>query len=212
MRRCQPPDGRDRLYCEMNLQPDGEFGPGLEDRLLAGDADAFRRLVEAYKRRFYGLAYQYTRNHADAEDVSQAAFVKIHRSIGTFKKGSSLNAWLYRVVVNAAIDHIRRRPFYPEGVTRSENIGPAVGPWDPARSAEAASLRRGLEAALTRVSERERTAFLLRFDQELSLQEIAEILGVSIGSVKSYLFRSGRKLRRELSGAGWKLSQEAPHV
>ena len=96
------------------MNPDKELDPGLEVRLREGDPDAFRQLVEAYKRKFYGLAYQYTRNHADAEDVSQTAFIKVFRSIGTFKTGSSLNAWLYRVVVNTAIDHIRKRPFYPE--------------------------------------------------------------------------------------------------
>jgi RNA polymerase sigma-70 factor, ECF subfamily len=196
----------------MKMNPEKDLDPGLEARLRAGDPDAFRQLVEAYKRKFYGLAYQYTRNHADAEDVSQMAFVKVFRSIGTFKDGSSLNAWLYRVVVNTAIDHIRKRPFYPEALTRSEEPGAASAPPDPARTAEAVLLRKKLDAALERISDRERTAFLLRFDQGLNLQEIAEVLDVSVGSVKSYLFRSGRKLRRELSGAGLRLSEEVPHA
>ena len=196
----------------MKMNPDRELGPGLEARLRQGDPDAFRLLVEAYKRKFYGLAYQYTRNHADAEDVSQTAFIKVFRSIGTFKAGSSLNAWLYRVVVNTAIDHIRKRSFYPETLARPEEAGTASGSPDPARSAEAALLRKKLDAALERISERERTAFLLRFDHGLNLQEIADVLDVSVGSVKSYLFRSGRKLRRELAGAGLRLSEEVPHA
>lgn len=194
------------------MNPDKELEPGLEVRLREGDPDAFRQLVEAYKRKFYGLAYQYTRNHADAEDVSQTAFVKVFRSIGTFKTGSSLNAWLYRVVVNTAIDHIRKRPFYPDTLARPEEAGTASGSPDPARTAEAALLRKKLDAALDRISERERAAFLLRFDHGLNLQEIADVLDVTVGSVKSYLFRSGRKLRRELSGAGLRLSEEVPHA
>ena len=196
----------------MKINPEIDLSPGLEARLQRGDQDAFRELVESYKRKFYGLAYQYTRNHADAEDVSQAAFIKVFRSIGTFRKGSSLNAWLYRVVVNTAIDHIRKRPFYPEGLARPEEVEATSGPLDPARTAEAVLLRKKLDAALERISERERTAFLLRFDHGLNLQEIADVLDVSVGSVKSYLFRSGRKLRRELSGAGLRLTEEVPHV
>jgi len=194
------------------MNPDIDLSPGLEVRLQEGDPDAFRQLVEAYKRKFYGLAFQYTRNHADAEDVSQTAFIKVFRSIGTFRAGSSFNAWLYRVVVNTAIDHIRKRPFYPEEYPRPGAIEAASVPLDPVRAAEAVLLRKKLDAALDRISERERTAFLLRFDQGLNLREIAEVLDVSVGSVKSYLFRSGRKLRRELSGAGLRFSEEVPHV
>jgi len=196
----------------MKINPDIDLSPGLEARLLAGDPEAFRELVEAYKRKFYGLAFQYTRNHADAEDVSQIAFIKVFRSIGTFRKGSNLNAWLYRVVVNTAIDHIRKRPFFPQEYPRPEAVETSFGPPDPARAAEAALLRKKLDAALDRISERERTAFILRFDHGLNLREIAEVLDVSVGSVKSYLFRSGRKLRRELSEAGLRLSEEVPHV
>jgi RNA polymerase sigma-70 factor (ECF subfamily) len=194
------------------MNSDIETAPGLETRLQSGDPDAFRELVEAYKRKFYGLAYEYTRNHADAEDVSQTAFIKVFRSIGTFKAGSSLNAWLYRIVVNTAIDHIRKRPFFPAGYARPDEVETAAGVPDPARTAEAVLLRKKLDAALDRVSERERAAFLLRFDHGLSLQEIAEVLEVSVGSVKSYLFRSGRKLRRELCRAGLRLSEEIPHA
>jgi RNA polymerase sigma-70 factor (ECF subfamily) len=195
------------------MNPVTEMSPGLDVRLQNGDPAAFRELVEVYKKKFYGLAYEYTRNHADAEDVSQTAFIKVFRSIGTFQKGASLNSWLYRIVVNTAIDHIRKRPLYPAGYARrgEGDTAPGAAP-DPARTAEAALLRRKIDAALDRVSERERTAFLLRFDHGLSLQEIAEVLDVSVGSVKSYLFRSGRKLRRELSGAGLRLSEEVPHA
>lgn len=186
--------------------------PRLEDRLAAGDQNAFRELVEAYKRKFYGLAFEYTRNHADAEDISQAAFIKVFRSIGTFKKGSSLNSWLYRIVVNTAIDHIRKRPFFPENYAESDGEAAALAVQDPARQAEAILLRVKIDAALDAVSERERAAFLLRHDHGLSLQEIAEVLEVSVGSVKSYLFRSARKLQKELSRAGLRLFEEITHV
>ena len=81
----------------------------LADRLRTSDPSAFRELVEAYQRKVYGLAYEITRNHDDAEDVSQVAFMKIHRALGTLKPGYGLNTWIYQVVRNAALDHVRKR-------------------------------------------------------------------------------------------------------
>jgi RNA polymerase sigma-70 factor (ECF subfamily) len=184
----------------------------LETRLRAGDPDAFRDLVEAYKKKFYGLAFQMTRNHMDAEDVSQAAFMRVFKALGTIKPGGSLNAWLYRVVYNAAIDHIRKRPFFPEAfaVPGAGEIGPDSA--DPARRAEATLMKAKIDAALASVSERERAAFMLRHDHGLDLKEIAEVMGVSLGAVKSYLFRSLHKLQTALAdgGPGW--DKETDHV
>jgi len=177
----------------------------LADRLLDRDPEAFRELVETYKKRFFGLAYEFTRNHSDAEDVSQMAFIKIFRSIDTFKRGSSLNSWIYRIVVNTAIDHVRKRPFFPAGFPESAPAASSTGGEDPVAAAERKQLRGRIERALAAVSEREKTAFLLHHDHGLSLKEIAEIQGVSLGSVKSYIFRSVHKLQKELSAfeAGW---------
>lgn len=177
----------------------------LADRLAARDPEAFRELVETYKKKFFGLAYEFTRNHADAEDVSQMAFIKIFRSIDTFKKGASLNSWVYRIVANTAIDHIRKRPFFPAGFPESDSAATRNESEDPAASAERRQLRARIERALGAVSERERMAFILHHDHGLNLKEIAEIQGVSLGSVKSYIFRSIRKLQKELSALepGW---------
>ena len=194
------------------MNPEPAPPPGLEDRLAAGEPAAFRDLVEAYKRKFYGLAFEYTRNHADAEDVSQQAFIKVFRSIGSFQKGASLSSWLYRIVVNTAIDHLRRRPMFPAGFAEEELQAAPPSGADPARAVEASDLRRSIDAALGTVSERERAAFLLRHDHGLSLREIADALGVSVGAVKSFLFRSGRKLRRELDRSGLRLSEETHHA
>jgi RNA polymerase sigma-70 factor (ECF subfamily) len=178
----------------------------LADRLIAGDPSAFRDLMEAYKRKVYGLAYEMTQNHADAEDVSQVAFMKVHRSIGTLKPGRGLNAWLYQIVYRTAIDHIRKRSFYPKDALPSppraaffsEPPDPTAG---PEKSAEVACLRKRIDEALAKVSSRERAAIILRHYHDLKLREIAQTLGVSLGSAKSYLFRALRKLQKELDGA-----------
>jgi RNA polymerase sigma-70 factor (ECF subfamily) len=179
----------------------------LAERLIQRDPGAFREFVEAYKNRVYGLAYELTRNHADAEDVSQSVFIKVFRSIGTFQRDGRLNSWLYRITVNAALDHLRKRSFFPEEKARvlpdrlaDESVPRSTAPpADPGREAEAALMRRKIDEALDRVSEREKTVFLLRHYHDLSLKEIAEALGLTIGSVKSYLFRSIKKLQKELA-------------
>jgi RNA polymerase sigma-70 factor (ECF subfamily) len=176
------------------------------DRLVSGDPSAFRDFVEAYKNKVYGLAYEMTRNHADAEDVSQVAFMKVHRAVGTIRPGGGLNSWLYQIVYNTAIDHIRKRSFFPqEGLTSLAPNAPVEGPPDPApgpeEAAEAACLRRRIDEALTKVSERERAVFILRHYHDLKLKDIAATLGITLGAAKSYLFRSLRKLQKELGDA-----------
>jgi len=178
----------------------------LTDRLIEGEAGAFREFVEIYKQRIYGIAFELTRNHADADDVSQAVFIKVFRSMKTFKKDACLNSWLYRIAVNAAIDHLRKRSFFPpekalslpgrladDSVPRSSDHSP-----DPQRETETILMRKKIDDALARISEREKTVFLLRHYHDLSLKEIAETLGLTLGSVKSYLFRSVKKLQKEL--------------
>ena len=178
----------------------------LAERLIQGAPGAFREFVEAYKKRIYGLAFELTRNHADAEDVSQSVFIKVFRSIGTFQRDARLNSWLYRITVNAALDHLRKRSFFPEEKARAlpgrlaDDSLPrsSAPPGDPGAEAEAVLMRRKIDEALDRVSDREKAVFLLRHYHDLSLKEIAEALGLTVGSVKSYLFRSIKKLQKEL--------------
>lgn len=176
------------------------------DRLIAGDPSAFRELVEAYQRKVYGLAFEMTRNHADAEDISQITFMKIHKAIGTLKPGYGLSTWIYQITHNAALDHLRKRPFYPkEAAASPAHALPFDEPSDPAprpeQTVEAACLRRRIDEALDKFSERERAVFVLRHYHDLKVREIAQTLGVSLGTVKSYLFRSIQKLQKELDAA-----------
>ena len=170
----------------------------LAERLTRGEPGAFREFVEAYKKRIYGLAFELTRNHADAEDVSQTVFIKIFQSMETFREGGNLNAWIYRISVNAAIDHLRKRSFFPSD--KAAEL-PERAAADPGRAAEHSQLQAKIEAALDRISEREKTVFVLRHYHDLNLKEIAEALGLTVGAVKSYLFRSIKKLQRELGVA-----------
>ncbi len=181
----------------------------LIDGLARGDAGAFRDLVERYKKMIYFLALDMSGNPVDAEDISQEVFIKVHRSFGTFKKDAKLSSWLYRVTYNACIDHLRKRETTPTAVgdevldlrTREDAalMSPS-GRTDPARTAESEILQDRIVRALDKVSPQEKAVFLLRHYDDLMLKDIADVLGLSVGSVKSYLFRAVKKLQKELGG------------
>jgi RNA polymerase sigma-70 factor (ECF subfamily) len=187
--------------------------------MARGDQRAFRELVERYKRKVYYLALDMAGNAVDAEDISQEVFLKVYRSFSTFRRGAKLGSWLYRVTYNAAIDHLRSKGAVPEPVddqvleSRSAGgAGLAQGRMpDPAAAAEAGDLQRRIARALEKVSPQEKAVFLLRHNEDLMLKDIAETLGLSIGSVKSYLFRAVRKLQKELGGPAAIPGLEAPH-
>ena len=188
-------------------------------RLATGDKDAFRELVESHKKKVYYLAYDLVGNPSDAEDVSQDVFLKAFRAFGTFKRDARLGAWLYRITYNTAIDHLRRRGISAETVDEAvleanldrvarEAPSPAM---DPARTAESVMLQDRIARALEKVSPQEKAVFLLRHYDDLMLKDIAEVLGLSLGSVKSYLFRAVKKLQRELGAGGsarWEVSHD----
>ncbi len=186
--------------------------------LARRDPKAFRELVEHYKKKVYYLALDMAGNPVDAEDISQEVFLKVYRSFSTFRQGARLGSWLYRITYNASIDHLRRKGAAPEPVSddlleslsREEPGLPRRGAVDPAAAAESSQLQERIARALEKVSPQEKAVFLLRHYEDLMLKDIASCLGLSIGSVKSYLFRAVRKLQKELGGAAL-VSAENPH-
>lgn len=177
----------------------------LVERLSGGDPAAFRELVETYKKKMYFFALNLVRDPADAEDISQEVFLKAFRGFKTFKRDARLSSWLYRIAYNTSIDHLRRKPMTPEAEEEAvldageDGFSERPPSPDPVRTAETQLLSVRVEKALQNVSDRERLVFLLRHYNDLKLDEIAESLQISIGSVKSYLFRCLRKLRKEFS-------------
>jgi len=187
--------------------------------MARGDQRAFRELVEGYKKKVYYLALDMVGNPVDAEDISQEVFLKVYRSFATFRKGARLGSWLYRITYNASIDHLRRKGAAPEPVaddlleslSRDEPGLPRRGAVDPAAAAESSQLQERIARALEKVSPQEKAVFLLRHYEDLMLKDIASSLGLSIGSVKSYLFRAVRKLQKELREPAAVPGLEASH-
>ena len=177
----------------------------LVARLRAGDEDAFREIVDAYRDRIITVVARVAGPGADAEDLAQDAFLKAFAALDRFDGRSALFTWLYRIAVNTArdwIDHRRRRPTIPlEGA-----FGPGAEPADsgelPAQAAERSERQLAVRAALERLPEPFRTTLILRELEGHSYEDVAAILGISIGTVESRLFRARSKLRALLERQG----------
>jgi RNA polymerase sigma-70 factor (ECF subfamily) len=187
--------------------------------MARGEQRAFRELVERFKKKVYYLALDMAGNPIDAEDISQEVFLKVYRSFATFRRGARLGSWLYRITYNASIDHLRRKGASPEAVADelieaaggSEAGLPRRGAADPAADLESRQLQDRIAKALEKVSPQEKAVFLLRHYDDLMLKDIASSLGLSIGSVKSYLFRAVHKLQKELGATALISKAETSH-
>ena len=179
----------------------------LVDRISSGDSTAFQEFVDRYKKKIYYIAYDITGDHNDAEDVSQEVFIKVFRSLKTFRRNAKISSWLYQISVNASIDLLRKKSSKPEksmdDIERAdiqESLpGSGTRAQNPERSAEDFLIQKHISQALQKVSPKERSEFVMRHYNELKIREIAEILSISPGTVKALFYRATRKLRKELS-------------
>ena len=191
----------------------------LIDRSCTGDHAAFHELVGRYKKKIYYLAYDITGNHHEAEDISQEVFMKMHRSLKTFRREAKMSSWLYQITVNASIDSLRKKSSRParaigeiDQVSVQESLlASGSHESDPLRSVESTQIQDHISQALKKISPKERTVFVMRHYNEFKLNEIAESLDVSVGTVKSLLFKAVRKLRKELSTRIGNPGLEAAH-
>jgi RNA polymerase sigma-70 factor (ECF subfamily) len=181
----------------------------LVDRVCSGDQAAFHELVGRYKKKIYYLAYDITGDHQEAEDISQEVFMKMYRSLKTFRRDAKMSSWLYQITVNTSIDSLRKKSSKPArsidefdpSFVQAELPAGGSGAYalNPVLTTESAQIQEHISEALKKISARERTVFVMRHYNDLKLHEIAEILNITIGTVKSLLFRAIKKLRKELS-------------
>jgi RNA polymerase sigma-70 factor (ECF subfamily) len=177
----------------------------LAARAAAGDGAAFHALVERHRAMVYRLAYQFAGNHYDAEDIAQDVFIKVFRSLDRFRYDAQLTSWLYRIVMNACIDHKRRHapagwaPFTEDAELRMTNT-PEDGP-GPEEQAYGGQLGEVLEAQIARLPAGQRLVFTMRHHDGLKLCEIADALGLAEGTVKRQLHAAVHRLRAALTSA-----------
>jgi RNA polymerase sigma-70 factor (ECF subfamily) len=173
-------------------------------RYAAGDREALEELFRRYRALAYRVAYRLLSHEADALDAVQEGFVKVLTHLDSFQGRSSFKTWLLRVVSNAALDLGRQRGRRetlsldaPEANEREPNQ-PLVAD-DPALGLERADLRHLLDQALLTLPEAQRRTFVLHADAELSYREVADVMGISIGTVMSRLYYARQKLRTYLA-------------
>ncbi len=179
----------------------------LIDRLCSGDQTAFTDLVGQYKKKVYYLAYDITGDHHEAEDISQEVFMKVYRALKRFRRDAKMSSWLHQITVNASIDSLRRKSAKParsmaeiDGLsTQGDLIGSGSQGFDPVRSTESAQIQNRIAQALQKITPKERAVFVMCHYNGLKMNETAETLNITVGTVKSLLFRAIRKLRKELS-------------
>jgi RNA polymerase sigma-70 factor (ECF subfamily) len=177
-------------------------------RVQQGDTAAFGELVGRYQSRLYTLAYRMLGQREEAEDTVQEAFVQAFRALHRFRPGERFAPWIYRIATNLCIDALRKRRYRQlsldspvlEDADRYRYV--AGGGNSPEEELLAADLRRWLERAVGALPPNYRAVVVLRHVQGLSYQEIAAVLGVPLGTVKTRLFRAREILRRQLEAEG----------
>ena len=178
-------------------------------RVKAGEHDAFRHLVERHSRSVFRLAYRLTGHEQDAEDVVQETFLKAFREIRRFEARSSFATWLYRITVNCSHDLLRQRP---KAGTRPSLDDPDAGvaldladqsaASDPLRELASRRIDDRVRAAMSGLSDQERSAFVMRHYEGMSIEEIGGVLNLKASAAKHSIFRAVQKLRRSLEPLG----------
>ena len=175
----------------------------LVRRVKEGDKDAFGELVGRYKRRIYFVAYRMTNSHSDADDFSQEAFMKAYESIGNFREESSFSTWLYRIVVNITINHLKKAGKM-QTFTLDENMSfkhsdLASVVDNPEKIAEERELHKEITKAIESLPLEQKTVVVLTILEGLPHKEIARILDCSEKTVSWRLFEARKKLKEKLA-------------
>jgi RNA polymerase sigma-70 factor (ECF subfamily) len=172
----------------------------LVDACLDGDKASFDVLVERHRRQVYHVCYRFAGNHEDASDLAQDAFIRAYRALHTFKGRSAFGTWLYRVAVNTCLNRVSTRQPALEPLEARAHPDTASEPPDHSvlRRERAATVR----AAIARLPKKQRATMILRMYHELPHEQIAAVLGSSVGAVKANFFHALANLKKLLAEGG----------
>ena len=198
----------------FRVNPISESAPSDQEliaRTLGGDGGAFGILVDRFQRKIYRVAFAIVRDETEADTITQDTFIQAYTSLGRFEGRSELETWLTRIAINRSRDSLRRRKFVSlfTGDESDESQTFLFEPVDerpgPERELASAQIRVAVQRAEAGLSAQQKTIFRLRHYENLSLEDIADHLGLRAGTVRAHLFRAIHKIRKEL--AGWRTTQ-----
>jgi RNA polymerase sigma-70 factor (ECF subfamily) len=174
----------------------------LVNRAKRGSADAFRALVEAYKERLFAFVWRMVRDHHEAEDICQAAFVKAYEALDSYSERYAFSTWLFTIGYRLCLNSLRRKKAYA-GEVDFGRVGDADtdAPRALANSEAARRLRDAIWAAVEQLKPPQRSSILLFYREGKSCEEIGRVLSMPTVTVKSHLHRARAKLRATLSAA-----------
>lgn len=180
----------------------------LVQQARAGSQPAYRDLVSRYATPAVNLATRMVRDRALAEDLAQEAFARAFERLATYDQQRRFVSWFFQILHNVTIDYLRRKHLPTVSLDDLQEAGAlppaAVSTADsPEAQAEQAALARALDVALGRIRPEYREAVVLCYREELSIEEVAEIMSLPSGTVKTYLFRARKELAQILSAQGW---------
>jgi RNA polymerase sigma-70 factor (ECF subfamily) len=175
----------------------------LIEKVIEGDRKACKELYDGFSSRVYNTIIGILQNTEDAEDVTQEVFVRIFKSIQSFKRESSLSTWIYRITVNKAFEFIRSRKrkkrfAVVKSIFAKEEVEEPVDFLHPGIIEENKERGKILFKAINKLSEKQKTAFILSKVENLSYKDISEIMKLSLSSVESLIFRAKENLKKEL--------------
>ncbi len=186
----------------MGVEVDSDPDVGLMLRVKAGDERAFRALFDKHKRKIVSFARRYLHQNARAEDAAQEVFLRLYRARASYEPNSRFTTYLYRITTNTCLNHLRQKEFVLRKDEEEESLTDRV-PDPAANSPDNALLGRELEGkvqrALAALPESQRTALLLLRTEDLSYEQIAEIMETTVPAVKSLLNRAREQMLQALT-------------
>src|SRR5690242_7539831 len=195
-------DARDQA-ASRDAAPAAVFDERSDDRTLinaavSGHRTAFDLIVERHRRTVYQVCFRFVGSHEDASDLAQDAFIRAYRALAKFKGESELRTWLYRIAVNVCLNRMALKTPAFETIETDRHLDTRTErPDEPVYRAERAEL---VKAAIARLPRKQRATLILRVYHELPHEDIAHILGSSVGAVKANFFHALNNLKRLLSG------------